>query len=108
MGDSRKSNDIRNLDMSYAGRSVGGELAADLLRALALGLIGGLVTIAGAQKAGEGIEKLQERWDQLSAEEQERYRRAVEQATANEIETDYEIGNELEAEYVLHDGEEEE
>ncbi|MBQ0018292.1 MAG: hypothetical protein KBS63_03640 [Clostridiales bacterium] len=104
----RKSNNIGGIDMSKAGRSIGGELAADLLKALAVGLVGGIATIAGAQKAGEGIEKLQERWEQLSEEEQARYRKAVEEATANDIDIDYTIGNEIEAEYMLHDGKEEE
>ncbi len=100
----RKSNNIRPMaDLSAAGRAADGELALDLLKALAVGIIGGVATIAGAKKAGEGLEALQEKWDQLSLEEQERYRKAVEEATANEIETGYE----LETEYVLDESEEE-
>ena len=102
----RKSYELREpRDMRNAGRPADAELAEDLLKALAVGVAGGIATIAGAKKIGEGLQTLQEEADRKAEEQREAYREAVRQATANDIEFEYETLREGDGEELVIDTE---
>ena len=86
-----KSNDLKPPKaFRDAGRPADSELAEALLRIIAIGVAGGIATIAGAKKLGEGIQSLQEDAALRLQEEREAYKRAVRAAAANEFEVEYE------------------
>lgn len=87
----RKSNNIRMAkDMSKAGASADRVLAKALLKIVAVGLAGGAATIAGSDKFGKKLVELREKKALKDAEQQEEYRQAVLDATANEVDVDVE------------------
>lgn len=95
MSDSKKSGlksyELRpSKDMRAAGRAADSELAEELLKLIAIGVAGGIATIAGAKKLGESLQGMQEEAARKAEEQRQRYKEAVRQAVANEVETEYE------------------
>jgi hypothetical protein len=89
--DGRKSYELRlSKDMRDAGLRADRDLAEALLRVIAIGLAGGIATIAGAKKFGEGLQEMQERNDRRMAEERAAYKKAVRRIAENEFEIEYE------------------
>ena len=87
----RKTYELR--DPRYlreAGRPADSDLAEELLKLIAIGVAGGIATIAGARKLGEGLQYIQTESARRAEEQRERYRQAVRQAVANEVEIEYE------------------
>lgn len=90
MSDNRKSYDLKPpKDMRSAGRAADSELAEDLLKLIAIGIAGGIATIAGAKKFGEKLQDMQEDAARRAVELRDKYRNAVREIVANEIETEY-------------------
>lgn len=86
-----KSNDLKPPKaFRDAGRPADAELAEALLRIIAIGVAGGIATIAGAKKFGEGLQNMQEEAAARLEEERAAYKRAVKAAAANEFEVEYE------------------
>ena len=87
----RKSFELREpKDMRYAGKAADSELAKELLKLIGIGVAGGIATIAGARKFGEQLLDLQDESARKAEEQRERYKAAVREAVANEIEAEYE------------------
>ncbi len=86
-----KSYELRpSKDMRAAGRAADSALAEELLKLIAIGVAGGIATIAGAKKLGESLQEMQAEAVRKAEEQRERYKEAVRQVVANEIETEYE------------------
>ena len=89
--DGRKSYELRpSKSMREAGLRADRDLAEALLKVIAIGLAGGIATIAGAKKFGEELQDAEERKAQRMEEERAAYRRAVRRIAENEFEIEYE------------------
>ena len=70
---------IRNMEKAAAKG-----LAADLLKIIAVGVVGGAATLAGAKALGEGLESAKEKQKVIDAKTAEKYKDAIEVATTKE------------------------
>ena len=91
MADNRKSFDLRpSKDMRNAGRVPDSELAEELLKLIAIGVAAGITLIQGAKKFGEKLQDMQEEAEIKLEQQRKKYKDAVRQVVANEVETEYE------------------
>lgn len=87
----KKSYELRpSRDMRAAGARANSDLAEALLKIIAVGVAGGIATIAGAKKLGEEIQELQESAEEKMQAQREAYKQAVRKAAENEFEIEYE------------------
>lgn len=90
-----KSYELRpSRDMRNAGRAADQDLAGTLLKLIAVGVAGGIATIAGAKKVGEEIVSMQEEAARQEEARREAYRESVREATANDVDFEYETRHE--------------
>ena len=98
MADNRKSYDLKSpKDMRHAGRPADSDLAEELLKLIAIGVAGGIATIAGAKKFGEKLQDMQEEAAKKAEAQREKYKEAVRKAVADEVEMEYENAEREEA-----------
>ena len=91
----RKSFDLNIPEgMKNAGRAPDSDLARELLKLIAIGVVGGISLITGAKKFGEELQGKQEEAAKKAEEQREKYKEAVRQAVANEVEPEYEAQRE--------------
>ena len=84
--DNKKSSMRPGPGISGAGRKPDAELGQALLAVIGLGLAGGIALIGGAVKLGEKMLDLQVKAHEKIENEREAHRKAVKQATANDME----------------------
>ena len=89
--DGLKSYELRpSRDMRAAGARANSDLAEALLKIIAVGVAGGIATIAGAKKLGESIVEMQDNAEDKLEAQRAAYREAVRKAAENEFEIEYE------------------
>lgn len=95
MADNRKPNGLKSYelrpsrDMRAAGARANSDLAEALLKIIAVGLAGGIATIAGAKKLGEEILEIQDNAEEKLERQRAAYKEAVRKAAENEFEIEY-------------------